>query len=86
MQIVIVLERGIYGIENYCAKEAETRRYRKEYKMLSIIEGRAEIIDRRKKSCIYVGLRKFEDTVRNIDFETRNKANDLVANRLLDPP
>jgi len=35
-----------------------------EYKMLSIIEGQAKIIDMRKKSCIYVGLRKIKDTVR----------------------
>jgi len=31
---------------------------------ISIIEGQAKIIDRRKKSCIYVSLRKFKDTVR----------------------
>ncbi|MFX0203972.1 MAG: hypothetical protein ACFFCW_48360 [Candidatus Hodarchaeota archaeon] len=35
------------------------------FKMLSIIGGQAKIIDMRKKSCIYVGLRKFKDTVRN---------------------
>ena len=40
MQIVIVLERGIYGIENCCAKEAETRRYGKEYKMDQKIRAR----------------------------------------------
>jgi hypothetical protein len=34
-----------------------------EFKMLSIIGGRAKIIDMRKKSCTYVGLRKFKDTV-----------------------
>jgi len=34
-----------------------------EYKMISIIEGRAKIIDMRKKSCIYGGLRKFKNTV-----------------------
>jgi hypothetical protein len=33
--------------------------------MLSIIGGQAEIIDMRKKSCIYVSLRKFKDTVSN---------------------
>jgi len=33
------------------------------FKMISIIEGQAKIIDMRKKSCIYVGLRKFKDTV-----------------------
>jgi hypothetical protein len=30
-------------------------------KMLSIIGGRAKIIDMRKKSCLYVGLRKFKE-------------------------
>jgi len=36
--------------------------------MLSVIEGRAKIIDMRKKSCMYVGLPKFKDIVRIIDF------------------
>ncbi len=31
--------------------------------MLSIIGGRAKIIDMRKKSCIYMGLLKIKDTV-----------------------
>jgi hypothetical protein len=31
------------------------------FKMLSIIEGRAKIIDMRKKSCLYVGLWKFKE-------------------------
>jgi hypothetical protein len=35
----------------------------KEYKMLSIIGEQAKSIDMRKKSCLYVGLRKFKDTV-----------------------
>jgi hypothetical protein len=34
-----------------------------EYKMISFIEGPGKIIDMRKKSCIYVGLPKFKDTV-----------------------
>jgi hypothetical protein len=36
--------------------------------MLSIIGGQAKIIDMRQKSCIYVGLRKFKDTVRIEEF------------------
>jgi len=35
-----------------------------EFKMLSIIRGRTKTIDKLKKSCIYMGLRKFKDTVR----------------------
>jgi len=38
-----------------------------DFKMKSIIEGRAKIIDIRKKSCIYVGLRKFKDTVEIVE-------------------
>ena len=36
-----------------------------DYKMISIIEGRAKSNDMRKKSCIYVGLQKINNTVRN---------------------
>ena len=46
-------------------REMKEEREGKYFKMISIIEGRAKIIDMRKKSCIYVGLRKFKDTVRN---------------------
>ena len=34
-----------------------------DFKMLSIIGGRAKIIDMREKSCIYVDLRKFKNSV-----------------------
>ncbi len=43
------------------------------FKMISIIEGRAKIIDRRKKSCIYVGLRKFKDTGETVESLVRNR-------------
>jgi len=60
----IITKHGIPPEFRKLHKEMKETRESKDFKMISIIGGRAKIIDMRKKSWIYGDQGNFKDTVR----------------------
>jgi len=66
--VLFSLKHYLIGLLKHMRLSARVRdfpAFSADFKMLSIIGGQVKSIDMRKKSCLYVGLRKFKDTVRN---------------------